>query len=82
MTTRAQQMGISSRGSKSSPLFGEHISFKSRDGELWTVFCDSTGYFYPSIDGTQVTSTSYGYAHSVQGALIKALIKLAEEEQS
>ena len=74
----AQQMGICGRARKAYPNAGEWIRFTSRDGEVWTVDCDSTGYAYPSIDGAQVTSTSHGYAFSVQGALIKALAELGE----
>lgn len=82
MTSLARQMGIRGRAPKVSKHAGEWIRFTARNGEVWTVDCDSTGYAYPSIDGAQVTSTGYGYAFNVESALLKALAVLAREVQS
>lgn len=76
MGSKSRAMGIRGRAPAAHPRAGTWIEFQSRDGETWQVICDSTGYAYPVIDGCQVTSTSTGYAFSVQSALKKALTVL------
>lgn len=77
--SKAAAMGIRGRAPKISEHAGQWIKFPDRDGAVWTVDCDSTGYAYPSIDGIQVTSTSYGYAFRIEDALLKALAVIEEE---